>query len=176
MEVQSKVNIVGLGLHQNIGHLEVCQQQTAGFFTIPSHGSQPPLLYLTKNTAVLPEQCFLHKVCVRDVAPAAHRATSFIRLPHAHSSCQPNRLQQSQPGPYMRAWEKMSITQTSYLLDRQKYLQWGFCRQGSLSHTTQDRHHSSSREGPAALQLFFFLPFQSRSVAVLWPLKITHGI
>lgn len=150
---------------------------SAGFSTIPSHGSQPALPYLTKNTTVLPEQCFLHKVYVRDMDPAAHRATSCIRLPHVHSSCQPNRLQQSQPGPYMWAWEQMSITQNSYLLDRQKHLQWGFCRQGGPSHSYNAGQTLLQQQGSSScIAAFIFLPFQSRSVAVLWPLKITQGI
>lgn len=118
-----------------------------GFFTVPSHRSQLPLPYLTKNTALLPEQCFLHKVYVRDVDPAAHRATSCIGLPHLRSSCQPKRLQHSRPGLYMWAWEQMSITQTTCLLDRWMHLQWGSCRQGGLPHSYNTRRTASQQHG-----------------------------
>lgn len=41
----------------------------------------------------------------------------------------------------------MSITQTSYLLDRQNHLQWGSCRQGGLSHPHNTRQTPSQQHG-----------------------------
>lgn len=37
---------MGLSLHQNVGTLSMLTANSAGFFTVPSHGSKPPLPYL----------------------------------------------------------------------------------------------------------------------------------
>lgn len=128
---------------------------SAGFFTVPAHGSQPPLPYLTKILLFCQSSAFC-KVWVRDVdllpteplppsgccmciAPASPRDCNRASQDHA---CGP---ESKCPSPKaVICWAGRSICRGAPA-----------GREGCPTHTAQGRHLHSSKELVAALQLFF---------------------